>query len=133
VLLPLFVTLLDRLLFAPLLTVPYLRACGEALVEAVVPVPESGINCGLLLSESFTTNVPVKLPVADGLKFTPILQLAFEAKLLVQVLLRIANMEFVVDALLKLTAVLPWFVNVTVWVALAPPLGSLPKLTYSGE
>ena len=53
--------------------------------ESYFPVPVSFAVCGVLAALSLTLNCPVRVPVAVGVKVTPIVQLLLAAKLVVHV------------------------------------------------
>ena len=55
-------------------TEPKLKLVGESL--AMVPVPLSGICCGLAAALSVTLRAALRVPLAVGLKVTLIVQLA---------------------------------------------------------
>jgi len=52
------------------------RLLGNAVTEELIPVPDRETCCGLLLAVSKKFNVPVRVPVAVGLKKTFTVQLA---------------------------------------------------------
>ena len=62
------------------------RLVGERLTKEVVPVPERLTVCGLPLALSEMLTEAVRLPLAAGVNFTLIVQLALAATELPQVL-----------------------------------------------
>ena len=57
------------------------RLAGDSPTAGAIPLPLRATVCGLPLALSVTDRVPVRVPVAVGLKFTLILQLAPAPKL----------------------------------------------------
>ena len=51
------------------------RLAGESTAAAAIPLPLRATVCGLPLALSVTDRVPLRVPVAVGLKLTLILQL----------------------------------------------------------
>jgi hypothetical protein len=65
---------------------PKARLVGERLTKAVVPVPKKLTVCGLPLALSVMLTEAVRLPLAEGVKVTLMVQLALAATELPQVL-----------------------------------------------
>src|SRR6267154_3219670 len=63
------------------------RLAGDSPAAAAIPLPLRAAVCGLSLELSVTDRVPVRVPVAVGLKLTLILRLAPALKLRPQLLL----------------------------------------------
>jgi hypothetical protein len=91
--------------------------------------------CGLTGSESLIVNVPVRVPTAVGLNFTPIVQDAPRARLDPQVLVCEKSPLFVPAMLMleMLNAVVPRFVKVTLLAALVVPTVRLAKVIVAGD
>jgi hypothetical protein len=66
-------------LAAPTAWFPNDRLEGETLAVAIVPVPESATVCGLPAAPSETISVAARLPLAEGVKVTRIVQLLLAA------------------------------------------------------
>ena len=82
------VTVLGALVL-PAFTLPKFRLVGDTLsVGGAVPVPVSGIVCGLPGPLSVTESVALLIPEAIGLKVTLMVQLAPTARLVPQPLAR---------------------------------------------
>ena len=64
---------------------PKARLAGERLARAAAPVPERLTVCGLLLALSVMLSEAVRLPLAEGVNLTLIVQLALAATELPQV------------------------------------------------
>ena len=103
----------------PSTTDPKLSDVGEKLV--LIPVPRSGISCGLEVSLSFTTKVASAAPLAAGLNVTPMMHFLPAAIVPVQLLLATENVVFVVLTLLNVTEAVESFVNVIVRALLVVP------------
>ena len=63
------------------------RLVGDSAAAAAIPLPLRAAVCGLPLALSVTDRVPVRVPVAVGVKLTLILQLAPAFRLAPQLLL----------------------------------------------
>src|SRR5262245_21022195 len=63
-------------LVVPTSWLPKPRLVGDRLTAGVVPVPLSGTVCGLPTALSLMLTLAVRLPAADGVKVTEIVQLA---------------------------------------------------------
>jgi hypothetical protein len=93
------------------------RFPGVTLAPAAVPVPDRATLCGLLEAESVNVNAADRAPVAAGVNVTLTVQLPEPGTLVPHVWFDIAKsaaLAPVIAMLLKLTAVLPPFVRVTV-------------------
>jgi len=108
---------------------------GETLASVVVPVPETATVCGLPAAPSVIVMAAERLPVAEGVKVTLIVQLAPAATLNPQVLVWAKLLALVPDTvmLVMLKSAVPVFVSVTVCAALLVPTVSFPKATLEGE
>lgn len=84
------VLLVSLITFAALVVftvwLPKLKLVGDSATVLVAPVPVMVTVCGLLAALSVTTTVPVKVPVAVGVKNTLIVQFAPTATEVPQVL-----------------------------------------------
>ena len=114
-------------LAVPTFTIPKLKLAGISFTA--VPVPESATDCVPSLSAMF--NVPACLPVAVGVNFTDIVQLAPAATLVPQVLVSENSLE--VAILVILSAALPLLVRVTDFAALLVPKSCLVKVRLEGD
>jgi hypothetical protein len=98
------------------------RLDGERLTTGAVPVPVRATVWVLFATPlllSVTVRVPVRLPIADGVKVTVIVQLALAATELPQVLV---SAKFPpIPTLLTLSATVPVFDRVTVCAELVVP------------
>lgn len=112
-----------ELLVLPTLTLPKLRLVGETLTVAEpevdeAPVPERGIDCGLFVALSEIVTVPVRVPVAVGVKLTLMVQFAPAATVLPQVPVPPKAKSPLIVRLLMVSEALPVLVRVTVLAAL---------------
>ena len=114
---------------------------GERLARAVVPVPavcvpvpERLTVCGLPLALSVMLSEAVRLPLAEGVNFTLIVQLAPAATELPHVLVCAKSLALVpVSArLVMFKAALPVLVSVTVWAVLVVLIVWFPKARLPG-
>jgi len=121
----------------PTLCFPNDRLVGETLIDVVVdeaPVPDRGIACGLLEALSLMVTAPVRVPVAVGVKFTLIKQLAPAATEPPQVPVpEKAKSPLIRKLLLKVRDEVPVLVSVTDCVALVVPTLVLGKVSEAGE
>ena len=62
------------------------RLAGDSPAAGAIPLPLRAAVCGLSLALSVTDRVPLRVPVAVGVKLTLILQLAPAARLAPQLL-----------------------------------------------
>jgi hypothetical protein len=62
------------------------RLAGDSAAAGEIPLPLRATVCGLPLASSVTDRVPLRVPVAVGVKLTLILQLAPLPKLALQLL-----------------------------------------------
>ena len=104
------------MLVAPTVSLPNERLAGERLAAGAVPVPERLTAWGLPLALSEMLIEAVRLPLAEGVKVTLIVQFAPTATELPHVLLSAKSPAFVpaTRTLVMLNAALPLFVRVTV-------------------
>ena len=114
---------------------PKPRLVGERLTTAAAPVPERLTVCGLPLALSVMLTEAVRLPLAEGLNVTLIVQLALAATELPHVLVWTKSLALVpVSArLVMLKAALPVLLRVRVWAALVVPTDWLAKVRLVGE
>lgn len=99
---------------------------GDESEKAATPPPRSGTTCGLPAASSVMVSVPVRVPVAVGVKVTLISQLAPAATEAPQVL--VSAKSPLTATLLMVNGALPVFVRVTVCGALVMPMPWLLKL-----
>src|SRR5713101_6587422 len=94
----------------------YVSEVGARLGSAV-PVPDRLAVCGLLVASSVTVNVPLRLPVAVGVKVTLIVEFAPAATDAPQLLVWAKSPLFApaMAMLVIVSAVLWEFVSVTAW------------------
>ena len=97
------------------------RLVGESVTEGVeaVPVPVSADVCGEPLALSAIVSVPVRVPVAVGVKVTEIVHFAPAATLAPQVLDSAKSPDAAMEAMLN--AAWPELVKVTVCAGLVVP------------
>src|SRR5713226_8700372 len=109
---PLFesVTVLAGLL-VPTTLVPKLKLVVDRLSVGVTPEPVSETNCGLLDAASVMVSVPVREPLAVGVKVTLTVQLELATTLAPQLLVCAKSPLACIP--LMLTAVCPGFDSVT--------------------
>ena len=95
------------------------RLEGDRLTPAAVPVPDRLTACGLPLALSAMLTDPARLPLAEGVNVTLIVQLPPAATELPQLLLCAKSLAFVpvTARLLMISAAFPPFVNVTLRAA----------------
>jgi hypothetical protein len=98
----------------PTAWLPNDKLAGDVVAWAM-PTPLSESVCGLLLALSVTVSVPVRAPVAVGVKATLIVQLAPEPKDVPQVFVCAKSPVTAIDEILN--AVGKLFFSVTVFVA----------------
>ena len=65
------------------------RLAGDSAAAGAIPLPLRATVCGLPLALSVTDRVPLRVPVAVGVKLTLILQLAPLPKLALQLLVSV--------------------------------------------
>ncbi len=132
-LVPLVRTTFSGVLVVPTACEPKFTVVGETLtppVVAVAPVPDSGTVC--VPAESFTFSEPVRVPLALGVKFTEMVQLAPAATLVAHVPPAIPKSP--VEAIdVNVTAEAVPFCSVTVCAALVVPTVWLPKVRLDGD
>jgi hypothetical protein len=123
------VPLLVSVTVCPALVVPVvwlakLRLEGLKVTAGAVPVPERPTVWGLPVALSVMATLAVRLPVAEGLKVTLMLQLALAARLAGQVLVWLKSLALVPVSpmLLMLRDAVPLLVKVTIWAALVVPV-----------
>jgi len=115
---------------------------GERLARAVVPVPavcvpvpERLTVCGLPLALSVMLSEAVRLPLAEGVNFTLIVQLAPAATELPHVLVcaKLLALAPVSAMLVMLSVAPPLFVSVTAWALLVVPSAWLANVMLGGD
>jgi hypothetical protein len=110
------------------------RLDGEAVALAIAPVPDKATVSGLP-GESVMVNVAVRVPAAEGLNVTEMMQLAEGARVAAQVLLETAKSAAFAPAMAildTLIATVPPLVNVTACGGLAVPTASREKVRLAG-
>ena len=130
---PLFVRIIDWLLFEPTTTLPnaMLPGLGVRVAPATTPVPTRASDCGEFGPLSVKETLPAAAPEAVGVNCTlkdmlcPAAMVAgFESPL-------IPNGAPLTVAGLIVRLMFPEFVSFTVWLELCPTV-TLPKLTVAG-
>lgn len=101
-----------------------------ARVTSAVPVPLRAAVCGLLPAESDTVSVPVRLPMAVGVKVTLMVQEALLASVAAQLLFWAKSPEMELLMFLSVAPVV--FVSVTGFDLLATPSTWLPNAREVG-
>ena len=93
------------------------------MMAAAVPVPERVTVCGLPLALSATLSVAERVPLAEGVKVTLVVQLPPAATELPQVLVWAKLLALVPESamLVMLNAALPPLVSVIVFAVLVEP------------
>ena len=121
-------------LVLPTAWLPKARLVGERLTTAAVPVPERLTLCGLPRALSVMLSEAVRLPLAEGVNVTLIVQWAPAASDLPQVLVsaKLLPLVPVRARLVMLKAALPVFLRVTVCAVLVVPTCWLPKARLVG-
>ena len=96
-----------------------------------LPSPSTRFDCGLEAALSDSVIAPVSVPEAVGLKVTEIVQLAFTARLVPQVLVCAKLPEAAM--LLNVSAAVPVLLSVTACVALVVPTVWLANVKLAGD
>ncbi len=113
-----------------------MRLVGERPATAAVPVPER-LTLWVLPAVALSVRVTaaLRVPVADGVKVTLIVQVAPAATELPQLLVWVKSLGFVpVSAILvRLKAALAVLLRVMVWTALVAPTAWLANVRLVGE
>src|SRR6516225_2557195 len=108
------------------------RLVGESL--AVVPTPARLTFCGLPAALSVTLSIATRVPNAVGVKVTRMLQLAYGANELTQLLCaKSATSAPVIAMPVTVKGVVPTLVSVTNWAGLVAPMPTAPKYRLVGE
>lgn len=99
-----------------------------------VPVPVRELTCGEPDALSATESEPLKLPVAEGVKVTAIVQLPPAASVEPHAVVSAKSLAFVPVRVMPemVSGALPPFVSVNVCAALVVSLVMLPKLAVAG-
>jgi hypothetical protein len=106
-------------LVLPMFCATNVKLVGERPTAGVVPVPARLIDCGLVGALSTMLNVPVREPVAVGLKVTLMAQFALVARLAGQLL--VCEKSPLAEIVLIVSAFVPQLVNVTICAVLVVP------------
>jgi hypothetical protein len=106
-------------------------AGASAAVAGVIPVPVNETACGDPAALSVTDSVPVREPLAVGLKVTEIPQFAPAASVAPQLVVAAKSPEAAIDE--TASADDPLFVSVTVCAALVVPVVCEAKLRLVGD
>ena len=111
------------------------RLVGERLTTAAAPVPERLTVCGLPLALSVMLTEAVRLPLAEGLNVTLIVQLLPAATELPHVLVWAKSLALtpVSARLVMFSVVPPLFVSVTAWALLVVPRAWLANVMLGGD
>ena len=114
---------------------PKPRLVGERLTTAAAPVPERLTVCGLPLALSVMLTEAVRLPLAEGLNVTLIVQLLPAATELPHVLVWAKSLALtpVSARLVMFSVVPPLFVSVTAWALLVVPSAWLANVMLGGD
>jgi len=114
---------------------PKPRLVGERLTTAAAPVPERLTVCGLPLALSVMLTEAVRLPLAEGLNVTLIVQLLPAATELPHVLVWAKSLALtpVSARLVMFSVVPPLFVSVTAWALLVVPRAWLANVMLGGD
>jgi hypothetical protein len=117
----------------PTVTEPKLTTAGLAIIDpAEIPFPVSGTTAGVTPAESvLMVNVPVRIPIVDGVNPTPVVQLAPAAKVAghaFPLMLKSPEAETRNPA----SDAPPEFVNVNVCVVAAVLTTTLPNVIWVG-
>jgi hypothetical protein len=114
---------------------PNERLDGESVTVGVKPVPVRLTLCGLPLALSVTVSDAVRVPDADGVNVTLIVQLAPAATLLPQLLVWAKSPEFVpLMPMFEMSNVaFPVLERVTFWGVLVVPVYCWPNERLDGE
>jgi hypothetical protein len=131
--LPLLVMVTDFAeLVVPTPCVPNDSEEGENVSADPKPVPARLTLCGEPTASSVIESVPVRLPIAVGLKVTETVQLAFTASVAPQVVVRAKSLG--VTAVVDMFSVaVPRLVTVTFCAAVVVPTFTLPNDKVAGE
>lgn len=108
---------------------------GDTRTGEVPPVPASPTTCGVLLAESLKVTVPVRRPVAVGVKVMDTVQVPEPARLVPQVLLEMAKSPALVPPMVTLLigrATGPLFVSVIDCAALVAATAVAGKFRFVG-
>jgi hypothetical protein len=105
---------------------------ADKVTTGAIPVPLSDTVCGLVGASLVSVSVPLRAPIAVGVKVTVIVHVAFTAMLAVQPVL-VCEKSPAIAMLEIVSAALPLFVTVTVWVALDVPTSVLLKVSEVTE
>lgn len=100
---------------------PKLRLDADAEKTAAVPAPLRETLWGLLAESAVTWSEPATVPMAEGVKVTPMEQLALAASVAPQVVLETAKALRLVETLMLPSVPVPVLVRVTVCAALVVP------------
>jgi hypothetical protein len=109
---------------------------GDAETVKSVPMPVSATVCGLPGALSVIVKAPVRVPVAVGVKLTPILQLLPPARGVptAQVVVPVSRAKSPLTAKsVKFNVASPVFVTERGWAALRLSTGCLPKSRLDGD
>jgi hypothetical protein len=106
-------------LVLPTVWLEKVKLAGLKLRTAPVPVPESETVCGLPGALSLIDSVPVRVPVAVGVKVTDIVQFAPAARDVVQAVVFAKSPVIVI--LMPVSGALPSEYRVTVCAGLVEP------------
>jgi hypothetical protein len=128
---PTFVTVTDlAALVVPTATAPKLSETGER--EICVPVPVKATVCGVVSASSLKVNVPLRIPIAVGLKVTLTVQFAPAATVVPQVLALMAKSPLIV-ILLIFSVLVPVFVSLIAFAVLVVASTLFPKARFVAD
>ena len=110
-----------------------IRLTGDNVIAGeLMPIPVRDTPCGLPTALSVMVIAPVRVPAADGVNVTNMLQLAELARLLPQLLVCEKSPLATIPTKFRGRAALP-FVSVTIWALLDEPTGWLAKFKLFAE
>jgi hypothetical protein len=122
-------------LLVPCGMVPNATLAGETVAVGIAPVPERGTVCGLPAALSVNERLALRVPAAEGVKITLMVQLALGLKLEPQLLVSEKSAAFVPVTVILVSEreETPVFVSVTGCEALGEPTAVVAKERLVGE
>ena len=110
---------------------PKVTLFGATVAAGAVPVPLRLMDCGLVLASSVTVRVPPRLPAAEGVKVTVIVQLLLTATVLPQVF--VCEKSPLVAILLTFKMAVPGLLSVTDFELLVVPTNCPANVRLDGD
>lgn len=108
-----------------------LRLAGDKAANGATPVPANEIGETAALLLLFNDSDPLRLPVAEGVNVTLMVQLAPAAKVLPQALVCVKSPLAVMADIVSGPS--PLFVRVTIWALLLEPTSWLENVRLAGD